>query len=56
MKPYGAKKDWNAWDDFTKKACPAFSDTKANKNKATRKRCKKTLKTRGRKIQFNYEA
>lgn len=49
MKPYGIKKDWNAWDDFTKKASPAFADSKANKNKATRARCKKTLKARARK-------
>ena len=49
MKPYGIDKSHAAWDDFTRKAQPGWVDGGANKAKATRKRCKKTLKTRGRK-------
>ena len=47
MKPYGIAKKFNAWDDYTRQA-RALSDAPANRDKATKRRVKKTLKTRGR--------
>lgn len=48
MKPYGVKKDFNVWEDYTTKASARWTEMPVNRAKATAKRVKRTLKKSAR--------
>lgn len=53
MKPYGSKQNFNELDDFNRSKS-RDGGIKNSKAPATKKRCNKTLKTRGRRVKLEF--